>query len=342
MMQPQTYIANFYSEHDKEGGALLAQNGLYRYADEKTQDYVRRILPRLYAMGAITQEVVAHLRDKEFSSRFFGLSYPFLRPVSEGTDDRNGYNRYWTNFIFADEYYVCSQWQLQNTQEYELRLYVWCTDLLKRMKDKTDLPVPAERLKPDPVPVPDPVPDPASSDRSTPISTPPDRTVPEPRPFPEIPNGTRVISAETGRRGVVEWVAGGRVCVLFTNGKGYFDYPDAFRSGRLQVESLPAPVVPKLGSRHAFLSGRLQVESLLASVVPKPGSRPRPERPKGAVLCCPFCGTALPPVGEGTLYCSACCRVLDIFVTEEDKLMIGMTCPDLALLRDGDISKRKE
>lgn len=314
MMQPQTYIAKFYSEHDKEGGALLAQNGLYRYADEKTQDYVRRILPRLYAMGAITQEVVAHLRDKEFSSRFFGLSYPFLRPVSEGTDDRNGYNRYWTNFIFADEYYVCSQWQLQNTQEYELRLYVWCTDLLKRMKDKTDLPVPADRLKPDPVPVPDP----ASSDRSTPISTLPDRSVPEPRPFPEIPNRTRVISAETGRRGVVEWVAGGRVCVLFTNGKGYFDYPDAFRSGRLQVESL------------------------LASVVPKPGSRPRPERPKGAVLCCPFCGTALPPVGEGTLYCSACCRVLDIFVTEEDKLMIGMTCPDLALLRDGDISKRKE
>ena len=314
MMQPQTYIAKFYSEHDKEGGALLAQNGLYRYADEKTQDYVRRILPRLYAMGAITQEMVAHLRDKEFSSRFFGLSYPFLRPVSEGTDDRNGYNRYWTNFIFADEYYVCSQWKLQNTQEYELRLYVWCADLLKRMKDKTDLPVPADRLKPDPVPVPDP----ASSDRSTPISTPPDRSVPEPRPFPEIPNGTRVISAETGRRGVVEWVAGGRVCVLFTNGKGYFDYPDAFRSGRLQVESL------------------------LASVVPKPGSRPRPERPKGAVLCCPFCGTALPPVGEGTLYCSACCRVLDIFVTEEDKLMIGMTCPDLALLRDGDISKRKE
>lgn len=314
MMQPQTYIAKFYSEHDKEGGALLAQNGLYRYADEKTQDYVRRILPRLYAMGAITQEMVVHLRDKEFSSRFFGLSYPFLRPVSEGTDDRNGYNRYWTNFIFADEYYVCSQWKLQNTQEYELRLYVWCADLLKRMKDKTDLPVPADRLKPDPVPVPDP----ASSDRSTPISTPPDRSVPEPRPFPEIPNGTRVISAETGRRGVVEWVAGGRVCVLFTNGKGYFDYPDAFRSGRLQVESL------------------------LASVVPKPGSRPRPERPKGAVLCCPFCGTALPPVGEGTLYCSACCRVLDIFVTEEDKLMIGMTCPDLALLRDGDISKRKE
>ena len=313
-MQPQTYIAKFYSEHDKEGGALLAQNGLYRYADEKTQDYVRRILPRLYAMGAITQEMVVHLRDKEFSSRFFGLSYPFLRPVSEGTDDRNGYNRYWTNFIFADEYYVCSQWKLQNTQEYELRLYVWCADLLKRMKDKTDLPVPADRLKPDPVPVPDP----ASSDRSTPISTPPDRSVPEPRPFPEIPNGTRVISAETGRRGVVEWVAGGRVCVLFTNGKGYFDYPDAFRSGRLQVESL------------------------LASVVPKPGSRPRPERPKGAVLCCPFCGTALPPVGEGTLYCSACCRVLDIFVTEEDKLMIGMTCPDLALLRDGDISKRKE
>ena len=316
MMQPQTYIAKFYSEHDKEGGALLAQNGLYRYADEKTQGYVRRILPRLYAMGAITQEVVAHLRDKEFSSRFFGLSYPFLRPVSEGTDDRNGYNRYWTNFIFADEYYVCSQWQLQNTQEYELRLYVWCTDLLKRMKDKTDLPVSADRLKPDPDP--DPVPVSVPSDRSTPISTPPDRTVPEPRPFPEIPNGTRVISAETGRRGVVEWVAGGRVCVLFTNGKGYFDYPDAFRSGRLQVESL------------------------LASVVPKPGSRPRPERPKGAVLCCPFCGTALPPVGEGTLYCSACCRVLDIFVMEEDKLMIGMTCPDLALLRDGDISKRKE
>lgn len=315
-MQPQTYIAKFYSEHDKEGGALLAQNGLYRYADEKTQGYVRRILPRLYAMGAITQEVVAHLRDKEFSSRFFGLSYPFLRPVSEGTDDRNGYNRYWTNFIFADEYYVCSQWQLQNTQEYELRLYVWCTDLLKRMKDKTDLPVSADRLKPDPDP--DPVPVSVPSDRSTPISTPPDRTVPEPRPFPEIPNGTRVISAETGRRGVVEWVAGGRVCVLFTNGKGYFDYPDAFRSGRLQVESL------------------------LASVVPKPGSRPRPERPKGAVLCCPFCGTALPPVGEGTLYCSACCRVLDIFVMEEDKLMIGMTCPDLALLRDGDISKRKE
>ena len=302
MMQPQTYIAKFYSEHDKEGGALLAQNGLYRYADEKTQGYVRRILPRLYAMGAITQEVVAHLRDKEFSSRFFGLSYPFLRPVSEGTDDRNGYNKYWKNFIFADEYYVCSQWQLQNTQEYELRLYVWCADLLKRMKDKTDLPVP----------VPEP------SDRSTPISTPPDRSVPEPRPFPEIPNGTRVISAETGRRGVVEWVAGGRVCVLFTNGKGYFDYPDAFLSGRLQFESLPAPVVPK------------------------PDSRPRPERPKGAVLCCPFCGTALPPVGEGTLYCSACCRVLDIFVTEEDKLMIGMTCPDLALLRDGDISKRKE
>lgn len=306
MMQPQTYIANFYSEHDKEGGALLAQNGLYRYADEKTQDYVRRILPRLYAMGAITQEVVAHLRDKEFSSRFFGLSYPFLRPVSEGTDDRNGYNRYWTNFIFADEYYVCSQWQLQNTQEYELRLYVWCAELLKRMKDKTDLPVPADRLKPDP------------SGRATHISTLPDRSVPDPRPFPEIPNGTRVISAETGRRGVVEWVAGGRVCVLFTDGKGYFNYPDAFRSGRLQVESL------------------------LASVVPKPGSRPRPERPKGAVLCCPFCGTALPPVGEGTLYCSACCRVLDIFVTEEDKLMIGMTCPDLALLRDGDISKRKE
>ena len=313
-MQPQTYIAKFYSEHDKEGGALLAQNGLYRYADEKTQGYVRRILPRLYAMGAITQEVVAHLRDQEFSSRFFGLSYPFLRPVSEGTDDRNGYNRYWTNFIFADEYYVCSQWQLQNTQEYELRLYVWCTDLLKRMKDKTDLPVPADRLKPDPVPVPDP----ASSDRSTPISTPPDRTVPEPRPFPEIPNGTRVISAETGRRGVVEWVAGGRVCVLFTNGKGYFDYPDAFRSGRLQVESLPAPVLPK------------------------PGSRPRPERPKGAVLCCPFCGTALPPVGEGTLYCSACCRVLDVFIAEGNRLTIEMTCPDLALLRDGDISKRKE
>lgn len=314
MMRPKTYIANFYSEHDKEGEALLAQNGLYRYADEKTQDYVRRILPRLYAMGAITQEMVAHLRDKEFSSRFFGLSYPFLRPVSEGTDDRNGYNRYWTNFIFADEYYVCSQWQLQNTQEYELRLYVWCADLLKQMKDKTDLPEPADQ----PVPGPAPVPVPEPSDRSTPISTPPDRTVPEPRPFPEIPNGTRVISAETGRRGVVEWVAGGRVCVLFTDGKGYFDYPDAFRSGRLQFESLPAPVVPK------------------------PGSRPRPERPKGAVLCCPFCGTALPPVGEGTLYCSACCRVLDIFVTEEDKLMIGMTCPDLALLRDGDISKRKE
>ena len=314
MMQPQTYIAKFYSEHDKEGGALLAQNGLYRYADEKTQGYVRRILPRLYAMGAITQEVVAHLRDKEFSSRFFGLSYPFLRPVSEGTDDRNGYNRYWTNFIFADEYYVCSQWQLQNTQEYELRLYVWCTDLLKRMKDKTDLPVPADRLKPDPVPV--PVPEP--SDRSKPISTPPDRSVPEPRPFPEIPNGTRVISAETGRRGVVEWVAGGRVCVLFTDGKGYFNYPDAFLSGRLQFESLPAPVVPK------------------------PGSRPRPERPKGAVLCCPFCGTALPPVSEGTLYCSACCRVLDVFIAEGNRLTIEMTCPDLALLRDGNISKRKE
>ena len=314
MMQPQTYIAKFYSEHDKEGGALLAQNGLYRHADEKTQDYVRRILPRLYAMGAITQEMVAHLRDKEFSSRFFGLSYPFLRPVSEGTDDRNGYNRYWTNFIFADEYYVCSQWQLQNTQEYELRLYVWCAELLKQMKDKTDLPEPADQ----PVSGPAPVPVPEPSDRSKHISTPPDLAVPDPRPFPEIPNGTRVISAETGRRGVVEWVAGGRVCVLFTNGKGYFDYPDAFLSGRLQFESLPAPVVPK------------------------PGSRPRPERPKGAVLCCPFCGTALPPVGEGTLYCSACCRVLDVFIAEGNRLTIEMTCPDLALLRDGDISKRKE
>ena len=313
-MQPKTYIATFYSEHDKEGGALLAQNGLYRYADEKTQNYVRRILPRLYAMGAITQEVVAHLRDKEFSFRFFGLSYPFLRPVSEGTDDRNGYNRYWKNFIFADEYYVCSQWQLQNTQEYELRLYVWCAELLKQMKDKTDLPEPADQ----PVSGPAPVPVPEPSDRSKHISTPPDLAVPDPRPFPEIPNGTRVISAETGRRGVVEWVAGGRVCVLFTDGKGYFNYPDAFLSGRLQFESLPAPVVPK------------------------PGSRPRPERPKGAVLCCPFCGTALPPVGEGTLYCSACCRVLDVFIAEGNRLTIEMTCPDLALLRDGDISKRKE
>ena len=74
--------------------------------------------------GEKTQDKLLH--DKDYSKRKFGIAYPLLVDDLEDVYDASGIARYWITWYLAGRYYMCSQWWLQNADNYEDKICAWC------------------------------------------------------------------------------------------------------------------------------------------------------------------------------------------------------------------------
>lgn len=97
-----------------------------RGSDETIQNYVKRLLPQLKAMGLLTETILQQLQDANYSKITFGLPYPLLEE-NYGKIFRSGGNRYWKEYRFG-KYYVCNHWQVSSGSDsyvFTRKIYAW-------------------------------------------------------------------------------------------------------------------------------------------------------------------------------------------------------------------------
>jgi len=98
---------------------------LYRNSNERTQDYVKRLLHLLFNNALIPDTEISNLLDKKYSSKTFGISEALLQNDKENIKDRKGHTRYWTTEIFDNKYYACSQWWKDKEDMYASKIEKW-------------------------------------------------------------------------------------------------------------------------------------------------------------------------------------------------------------------------
>lgn len=90
----------------------------FRYPAESIQDYVKRLLTRMYERGDLPKEEIERLQNLDYSKIMFGINYPLLITDYNDIFDLYGHARYWINFKLAEKYYVCSQWWKDHERQY--------------------------------------------------------------------------------------------------------------------------------------------------------------------------------------------------------------------------------
>lgn len=99
---------------------------------ETTQDYIKRLLGTLQSENLLTARDLELLKDKEYCKQMFGIDYPLLITDYRKIQDSLGHNRYWVKYIFADKYYVCSQWWKCDSDLYKYKIYKWVDQIVNR------------------------------------------------------------------------------------------------------------------------------------------------------------------------------------------------------------------
>ena len=99
---------------------------------EKIQDYVKRILIQLERENKLTENELELLQTKQYSKETFGTVYSLLSTINIVA---GGLHRYYSTFPckdrkYMDKYYVCSQWSVQNTNEYVRKIAIWLNRIL--------------------------------------------------------------------------------------------------------------------------------------------------------------------------------------------------------------------
>jgi len=108
------------------------ESGFFKDRTESVQDYVKRLLPMLYDKGMLDSELLHRMQNKEFCKLTFGISWPLLESDPQKIKDRNGHNRYWSDYRLAKRFYVCSQWWKKDFPVYERKLHDWVRPLLSQ------------------------------------------------------------------------------------------------------------------------------------------------------------------------------------------------------------------
>ncbi|MDR1147273.1 MAG: GIY-YIG nuclease family protein [Spirochaetaceae bacterium] len=98
---------------------------LHRKANEKTQDFVIRLLHLLFNNRLIPETEIQNMLNKEYSVKTFGISFSILQNDKTKIKDRKKHTRYWTKEIFGNKYYACSQWWKEKNNIYGPKLLKW-------------------------------------------------------------------------------------------------------------------------------------------------------------------------------------------------------------------------
>jgi hypothetical protein len=99
---------------------------LYKNENEKTQDFIKRILHLFFKENLLPDVEIKNMLDKNYCKKTFGISYSILQnDKTKLRDKKDGPFRYWANEIFGNEYYACSQWWKTNDETYKKKLSEW-------------------------------------------------------------------------------------------------------------------------------------------------------------------------------------------------------------------------
>ena len=104
---------------------------LYKNANEKTQDFVKRLLRIMFKNKLIPENEINNLQEKDYSKLTFGIAFPMLQDDKSKIKDSAGHTRYWKNEIFGGRYNACSQWWKDNTDIYKYKLAKWIMKIAK-------------------------------------------------------------------------------------------------------------------------------------------------------------------------------------------------------------------
>lgn len=102
-----------------------------RRQGETIQNYVKRLLSKLYFDKVLTPDLIHRMNDLEYSKQIFGINYPLLATNSTDIYDSTGHVRYWINYRLAGKYYVCSQWWKEHDQTYQENIYKWLDRIIE-------------------------------------------------------------------------------------------------------------------------------------------------------------------------------------------------------------------
>jgi hypothetical protein len=98
---------------------------LHKSISEKTQDFVKRILHLFFDNNFLSDAEIENMLDKNYCKETFGIAFPIIQNDQTRLQDRKGHYRYWSNEIFGNEYYACSQWWKTNEKIYRRKLSEW-------------------------------------------------------------------------------------------------------------------------------------------------------------------------------------------------------------------------
>lgn len=108
---------------------------LHRKVNEKTQDFVIRLLHLLFNNKLIPEDEIQNMLNKKYSVKTFGIAFPILQNDKTKIKDRKKHTRYWTKEIFGNKYYACSQWWKEKNNIYGPKLLKW----IKRIEELNKL-----------------------------------------------------------------------------------------------------------------------------------------------------------------------------------------------------------
>jgi hypothetical protein len=108
---------------------------LHRRANEKTQDFVKRLLHLLFNNRLIPEIEIQNMLNKKYSVETFGIAFQILQIDKTRLKDRKKHTRYWIKEIFGNKYYACSQWWKEKDKIYGPKLLKWIKKIEKLNKE---------------------------------------------------------------------------------------------------------------------------------------------------------------------------------------------------------------
>jgi len=96
-LTPQSTIGNVVIDKRTQEGMKIGQ-------------FVKFYMRKLFEENLLSDQEITNLQSKEYSKKVFNQNFEVLRNISQGTTDKLGRNRYYTNEVFFKNYHLTSQW----------------------------------------------------------------------------------------------------------------------------------------------------------------------------------------------------------------------------------------
>jgi len=112
--------------------------------DLKVGKYVKSYLHNFFNRKVIPNDLLANLKDKEYSKEMIGLTYPLLIRTIPGENYKekvsfSGGSRYWTDKMIkinGEYYYICNDWYEGSTRNNRTTFNKWINQIENRLIDK--------------------------------------------------------------------------------------------------------------------------------------------------------------------------------------------------------------